>query len=322
MNEAHDILLIRETMNNSQFNLVASSRFILYPATLLCLLSFIAIAINSFGYHYPGNNYVSPNTYAVVLWLVLIYSGLAIQYGRNSWPARIAKEIILFYLVLAVIALTINAVQYTPFPTIDKKIIAIEASLHLDLVAILSWTYTKPLMKQLLEFSYNSLPYQVILFPLIIIVTRRWHYIREYYFLLLISTLIGFSFYYFFPTTAPASNIVSHYFTPSQHATGLKFMQIHQHIPPTTLDGGMISLPSFHFIWAWYSLYILRGWPLGLIIMLPVNLLLASSCVLLGWHYLLDILGSVIVIMMAHTLYYFSFTYAHKRNLMHQGTVF
>ena len=284
----------------------SNTRYIIYAGLLLSLLSISAIVLNLFVYHFPGNNYLPYNTRAVAYSLFLVYGGCLLQFGKASQQIKILNEVIFYYVVIALIAIATNAAQYTPFPVIDKKILAFESTFHINMNDIMSWTYTKPLFKRLLTFSYTTLPYQIAYFPLIVIATRRWQYIREYYFLLIISAIIGFSFYYFFPTTAPASIISNQYFTEEQHATGLKFTQIHQGIQPSTLEGGMISLPSFHVIWAWFCLYILRGWPIGFIIMLPINLLLVAACVLLGWHYLIDILGGIIVILMSHALYYLS----------------
>ena len=206
---------------------------------------------------------------------------------------------------MSLIALATNAAQYTPFPAIDKRILAFEASLHINLSAIISWTNNKPNFKEALGFIYDTLPYQMCYLPLVVIATKRWQYIREYYFLILLSVIIGFSFYYFFPTTAPASIIKSDYFNEEQRATGLKFTQIHYHIQPPTLDGGMSALPSFHMIWAWFCLYMLREWPIAFLIMLPINMLLVASCVLLGWHYPTDLVGGIVVIFMSHGLCYF-----------------
>ena len=280
-------------------------RYIFFAALLLFILSIIAIVVNSNVYHFSGNNYCPPYSRSIAYCLLLIYGTCLLQFGKASPQIKFLKELILFFLVIAVIAIATNAVQYTPFPTIDKKIVAFESALHINLDDIMSWTYTKPTFKTLLKISYETLPLQITFIPLILIATRRFQYLHEYYFLLIISTIIGYSFYYFFPTTAPASIISSHHFSQEQYATGLKFTQIHQHAEPTTMNGGMISLPSYHIIWAWYCLYILRGWPIWFAILLPINLLLVASCILLGWHYFIDLLGGVIVIFMAHYAYNF-----------------
>jgi membrane-associated phospholipid phosphatase len=116
------------------------------------------------------------------------------------------------------------------------------------------------------------------------------------------SLLIGFIVYYFFPTTAPASVLHSDYFIKEQLATGLKFTQIHQYIQPTTLDGGLIAFPSFHVIWAWLCLYLIRSWFVVFYVFLFINILLIFSCVMLGWHYFLDIILSFLILLFCHYL--------------------
>lgn len=253
--------------------------------------------------HYPANNYFPPETLLAGISLGLIYLGLTIQLGKSTRLTLIIQEILFFFGVLAVMALATNAAQLTPFPTIDHKIIAFERSWHIDLNHWMSYAQSMPMLTRLLEFAYNSLPYQMVCIPLALILINEKHYVREYYFFLMLSATLGFGFYYFFPTTAPASMITSDYFTAAQHATALKFSQLHHHIQPTTQEGGLIALPSFHAIWAWYCLYILRGWPFAMILLMPLNLLLLFSCVLLGWHYLSDLLGAVVVVGLTHLVY-------------------
>ena len=279
-----------------------NTRYIVYAVLLLSLLSACALAFNFFYSHYPGNNYSPGGIRPIILSLILVYVGLCLQFGHKSEPIKILREVFFFYIIIAVMAIATTAVQYTPFSTIDTKILAFETYLHINTKMLIEWTQTKPGLKLVLEKVYNTLPYQIGYIPLILIVTRRWNYVREFYFLMLVSTIIGFSIYYFFPTIAPASIIASRYFSNEQYATAIKFTQIHYHIQPTTFDGGMISFPSFHVIWAWFCLYALRAWSLALIFMLPVFLLLFASCVLLGWHYLVDLVGSILIIGITHAL--------------------
>lgn len=291
----------------------ASNTKIIYTALLLFFLSIVAITVNFFGSQYLGNNYFPPHSAYLILALILMYSGFLLQFGRDSQLAAVLKEIIYFFIVMALLALATNAVQYTPFPPIDQHIVDIETLLGIKLSSVLAWTQTKPDFKELLALIYDTLPYQMAYLPLLVIATKRWELLREYYFLLLFSALLGFTFYYFFPTTAPASILQGPYFSPSQQATGLKFMQIHQHIQPSTLEGGLIALPSFHVIWAWLCLYLLKGWPIAFLTLLPINLLLIASCVLLGWHYPIDILGGFVVILISHLAYYILLKKPHSR---------
>lgn len=195
------------------------------------------------------------------------------------------------------------AAQYTPFKPIDKVIIEFEAAVNLDLIKMMTWTNQYPAFKALLVSAYASLIYQIALLPLFMILIQQWQRVRAYCCLMLISTIIGFSFYYFFPTTAPASNLNSLLFSASQHATGIKFNEIHAHLLPTTIDGGLIALPSFHVIWAWFALYLIYTKKFIFYALLPINLLLVASCVLLGWHYFIDLIGAAVVIFITHYLH-------------------
>ncbi|NDH69417.1 MAG: phosphatase PAP2 family protein [Gammaproteobacteria bacterium] len=212
---------------------------------------------------------------------------------------------IYFFFMMVVVTIATIAIQYTPFPTIDKQIVAFEAFGHIHLETLINWTHNHPTLNHYLWLTYNSLPYQMCYFPLFVIFMKRSNILHEYFFLMLFCTLIGFTFYYFFPTAAPASVINSPYFIDEQRATELKFFQIHHYIPTTTNDGGMIALPSFHVIWAWLCLYITRFSPLLFILVLPITSLLLASCVLLGWHYLTDVLGAIVVLLLAHGTYFY-----------------
>ncbi len=276
-----------------------------YAAIAVVLLSIVALSINSLFYQYPGNNYFPHEGYLMLFSLVLMYSGFTLQFGRVNQLTLMLKEALYFFLVMTVIAVATNAMQYTPFPVIDHHIVAFESLFHLNMKSIVAWTNSHPVFTPLLARIYDTLPLQMCYLPLLVIAAKRFNLVREYYFLLLSSALIGFTFYYFFPTTAPASVIDSSFFSEAQRATGLKFQQLHHYIQPSTIEGGMIALPSFHVVWAWFGLYLVRGWPIAFGILLPVNILLVASCVLLGWHYPIDILGSLVIIAMAHGLHHF-----------------
>ena len=274
-----------------------------YLAVCLLILSTAAIAVNHFIYHYPGNNYFPEQTQAIFLSLVLMYIGFILMLGLDHLVTKLVLEVFYFFLVFSLLALATNATQLTPFETIDQYIVQLEGCAGINEAAITKWTQLTPVLYHLLSFIYDSLPYQMCYIPLFIIATQQVALSREYYFLLLFSALLGFTFYYFFPTTGPASLFKSPFFTTAQLATGLKFTDIHHHLQPSTIEGGLIALPSFHVIWAWFCLYILRNWSLIFYVMLPFNLLLISACVLIGWHYPTDIVGALIIILLSHMAY-------------------
>lgn len=277
----------------------------MYIAALGFMLSLAALLFNLLGPNYPGLNYFPPNSAYCGFILFLICIGVKLQLGSKSNLYLMSKEVTTLFIIMSLLAFITTAVQYTPFTPIDKQILLFESWLHIDLNALMSWTNSLSHFKAILRIIYCSLGWQMMYLPLLMIALKRFDYIREYYSLLLISAILGFSFYYFFPTTAPASVISSPYFMEAQYATNLKFTQIHHYIQPKTIEGGLVSLPSFHTIWAWLCVYLCREWMWALIILVPLNLLVAVSCVLLGWHYILDIFGSMIIIILSHQLHNF-----------------
>lgn len=281
---------------------IVLNKGILINCLLLLSVSLMALFINSYYLHYVGNNYFPDHSILFGLILVLTLAGIHLQFSSKHVSFFIVREILFFYLIMSAIALITNAAQYTPFKPIDNLILSLESSAKIDMAQLVAWTAHKPLLKKLLTMAYASLEYQMAFLPLLIIFTLNTNKIRTYYFLLITSALIGFSIYYFFPTTAPASNLYSLFFTDEQRATGIKFHEIHNHLAPTTLAGGLIAFPSFHVIWAWFCLYLTYGYRWLFSLLLPLNGMILASCVLLGWHYPLDVLGAALVILMTHYL--------------------
>ncbi|MFO3112447.1 phosphatase PAP2 family protein [Legionella pneumophila serogroup 1] len=275
--------------------------FILLAGTIVSL-SLIALIINYTIYQFPGNNYFPPNTPVIACIILLNYIGMILVFGKNNRVTRSGLELINFFVVMSIIALATNAVQLTPFSPIDKQIIKLEAQWGINMVSILEWTNKYQYFKYLLAIIYDTLPYQMSILPLCVIVSGRFYILKDYYFLLLFTTLLGFTFYYFFPTTAPASEIQNSLFTPEQIATGLKFHQIHHYIQPTTIEGGLIALPSFHTIWAILCIYLIKDWFIPCLLLSIINVLLILSCVLLGWHYPIDILAAIILVGLSYYL--------------------
>ncbi|MCW8443819.1 phosphatase PAP2 family protein [Fluoribacter gormanii] len=290
-----------------------SSRSIVILSSLVLILSSIVFSINHFFYKYPGNNYFPEGIPFLALVLILLNLGLVLYFPKDNKIRQVGRELIYFFSLMCIIAIATNAVQLTPFPIIDPLINTLEECMDIRMEAILAWTHNHQKFKYLLGVIYDSLTYQMSILPLLIIITCRFHLIREYYFYMLSTVLIGFTFYYFFPTTAPASIINSPFFSPEQIDTGLKFRQIHHYINPTTNEGGLIAFPSFHAIWAILCVNLLREWPIACILLFIINLFLIASCVLLGWHYLVDIIGGFIVLLLSYCLLKYCSICAAKR---------
>lgn len=269
------------------------------------IFSFIMLAINSFWTRYPGAVYLWPSLIEFLVIIFLIQYGLQIQFVhfRHSEMYKMLKLFNIYCSIVVLIMLTTSAIQYTPFKPIDRNIVQLEHLLHLDISAAMAWTHSNTTLAFIASTIYNSLGMQVFILPLLVILAREYELLYEFYFLILVSWIIGFSFYYFFPTMGPASVIDSPFFNSFQRTTGLKFWQIHHYIQPTNIEGGMIAMPSYHVIWGWLCVHLLRIWPVAFTLLLIIYLLMVISCVFLGWHYFLDVIGSAITLFISHWFY-------------------
>lgn len=280
-----------------------NTRHLAVLSLLVLLLSTLAYLFNYYITKYPGNNYMAILIFIPSVLIGLTYIGYELLSRSGRVPTQFIKETVLYFITALIIIYATNAVQYTPFPPIDHTIVSIEALFNIRVDALVTWTNTHSQFKALLNYAYASLTLQLFLLPMIVLVMNGYAYVREFCYLLLATCLFGFTFYYFFPTTAPASVWPDTAFSISQYATHLKFWQIHNHIRPFTRDGGMISMPSFHIIWAWLCTYMVRFNDPLFYTLIIYNSFMTVACVLLGWHYPLDIVGSLITILLAHWLY-------------------
>ncbi len=271
--------------------------FIIVLMIICVLLSVLSFDLNAQIFHYPGNTYFPDGNLQTSFLLSLIYLSI---YYQTGWHSRLTQTLTLFvanYVVFAIFSMFANAAQFTPFQPIDQAIINMEP---FDLLPIVIWTKQHPVISSTLAFIYSSLNIEMLILPLLLVICLKKEHLYEYFILILMTAIIGFGFYYFYPTTGPASMMHSPYFADCQRATGIKFFEIHHHIPPSTREGGLIAFPSFHVIWAWLMVQVARPFRPLYWILLPYNALIVVACVMLGWHYFTDVFGSVLVLVMTH----------------------
>lgn len=257
------------------------------------------MAVNQLVYQFPGNHYMLPDIITAIFTCFMASKGLKIYFTEEVWGSFFLREFGLGILLFSLVLWGSESIQQTPFTPIDNALIKFDKLLNVrvnDYVASLEY---HPYVKKILDFFYNSVSCELILVPSLLMIFRRYVFIYEYYSLVFLTAIIGYSIYYFFPTIAPASSIGGLGFTQEQYATGIKFNEIHHYISPSTKDGGLISFPSFHAIWALLLVYSVRCWTYFCSALLIFNSMIIIACVILGWHYMVDILGSIAVILLS-----------------------
>ena len=273
------------------------------PIAIILCFAALALALNAFFYQFPGNDYIHQN--AMSSWFYLIFSLILFCriYGVKIVSNKTIQGYLLFFVIVGLSTLAVNAMQYTPFNPIDVQILELEKILHISSLSLVIWAKQHHTLSHGLYYAYNFLTFEMIIIPIYVLAIKKYDYFYEYLHLILIAMCFGFIFYYLFPTTGPASNLPDYYFRTEQLETGLKFWQIHHYQQPTTTKGGMVAMPSFHVIWAWLVVHLIRFQPICCLSLAIINIILTVACVLLGWHYCLDLVGSFFVLTITLYIY-------------------
>lgn len=272
-----------------------SDRIIFITSSIALIIALILLGINRVGLNYSGHLYIPLQwLWLIPLFIVLTLIGMyAIQHSpRMGFFTR--SYGLYFYIFLALSLLT-SGVQYTPFPLIDYYLVFADKLLGFHTLTLLNWTNAHPFIKTIFEYAYNSLTYQLMILPLIMALLLKKQSTNIFLLSAIIAFIIGALIYYFFPTAGPTFVFHSPYFLPEQHATALKFYEIHHRQPLTTIQGGMIAFPSMHVAWACLLIYLCRSVKQLFYPILLLNIVVILSTLFLAWHYLVDVFAGIAV---------------------------
>lgn len=264
----------------------------------LLTLSTLIFISNHLFFHYHGNQYIPSVAFGFSLYMLVFY---ICTYALDILkPCRVYfKDCLSLGSCVLIISLATNAIQFTPFSTIDEHLGRFEL---LPLTFIISWTKAHAYLFLLLTHFYNSLNIILVMVPLLLIMFQKKTALNSFYRFIMTSTFLGFIIYFFFPSCGPASFFPKNIFEYYQIDNSLKFYQIHHGEFPSTELGGLIAFPSFHVIWAYACVYPLRNYKWIKSVMYLWFSLISLSCIMLGWHYSLDILGSYFIITLSRKI--------------------
>ncbi len=220
---------------------------------------------------------------------------------HSKWPrfgllATTCANLCLFG-IMAIIGFA--AIVATPFVIIDYHLIHWDQLLGFNLTAVMAWAHQFPYLIKALWFGYNTWLYQVLLTPILLAVLKKEPEISQYFITGIICFIFWIFIYYFFPTIAPAGVMHSPYFVADQFSLVTRYYEIHQSLPISTYQGGMVSFPSGHVMYALLVLIALRKVKLAFYPMVIINSLLIFATMALGYHYLVDVLASFFIVSFA-----------------------
>jgi membrane-associated phospholipid phosphatase len=267
---------------------------------LLLLLSnlLIGLTILTVNHYYLNYHGLTLYNYVILLAIpvflaMLCFSCFARKYAPHT--ALIMNTYSIMFIGLAIGGISTTAIQDTPFHPIDQYIASIDHFFHYSVVNLYSWTLKQHSLKQFFSYAYDSLAPQFLFLPLIVGLLREGKSIRIY----LLTLILGYDciqlIYYFFPTVAPAGFYHSAIFTAQQKSCLYKLTRLQRHLVIRSQAMCLVSFPSPHVFWALTFANLARKRLITAIPFILLNVLMILSTLFLGWHYLTDVLGAILL---------------------------
>ncbi len=259
------------------------------------LTAFVLFAVNASFFQYTGISYFPRETW----WLAFVALDLAV-FGhwiraRSPHASFVSVNLAFYALTAAVMGVLTTGIQYAPFPRIDAALARWDAAIGWDTVGTLQWLAERPRFRSFLIFCYNSTELQLVLAPCVSAFAHDRARLRIFIYAVVYSSFFGSLFYYFFPSSGPAGVFESEHFMNVQRLTHLKYEQVHNFQPVTTLLGGLVAFPSFHVAWSVLVTYAALPRKNIFAAIFVLNVMVICSTVLLGWHYLVDLPAGILL---------------------------
>lgn len=253
------------------------------------VLAACLFAVNAFFFHYTGISYFPRECW----WLAFVSLDFAIFAHivrvRSPYASFVAGSLAFYALTAAVMGVLTTGIQYSPFPRIDHALARWDAMLGWDTVKIIRWVAERPNLRWFLNLCYNSTELQLVVAPFFAAYAHDKRRLRVLLYGMVYSSIAGSLIYYFVPSSGPAGIFTSDDFLAVQRLTHLKYEQVHNFQPVTTLLGGLIAFPSFHVAWSVFATYAALPFNKIFWLLVILNTIVIASTVLLGWHYLVDV---------------------------------
>jgi hypothetical protein len=229
--------------------------------------------------------------------------------GRKAATWIFAEAFLILALLMAVTFIVVPG-QYAAAalgrPLADPWLAAADAALGVHVPTLVAWTRTHPWLVQTLSWSYASLIPQLYL-PIFVLAfwyrdrTALWEYAFHYH----VCLVVTLAFFALFPAVCPFSfygfdsivnetRFIAHF---GSVRAGLMTV-----IDPSNTEG-LISFPSFHAAGALMTTWALRRSRIWVTLLGVLNTALIAATVLLGVHYVTDLLGTVALCGVSLALY-------------------
>ncbi len=199
----------------------------------------------------------------------------------------------------------------TPHPLIDHSLLYTDQLLHINTIALLTFTHLHTFFQTIMVYCYTRLDGSFMLLILLFTILNEKKMTRNLLTMSLIALFVAAITFYFFPALGPATVLHSPLFPQYAPIELTQYHTIQQGLPFDTSNfySGFVSMPSIHCFIASVAIYAclackkLRWYLLPLVLF---NLGIIASTMFLGEHYLVDLIASEILLAIligCYTLY-------------------
>ena len=186
-------------------------------------------------------------------------------------------------------------------PLVDSELTHLDAVLGFRESAIVQWTHMHPAVGSLFTTTYATLMPQTLLAIIVLGLFDDGIALRKFILRFMVCALVTAGLFLWFPAEGP---FISQSYQPTDdqahYLTHLHAMRDGATLALRWKDvDGLITFPSFHTTWAVLLALAFCRRPRLFPLFATVNALVVVSTLTTGWHYLMDVLGGILVCLLA-----------------------
>ena len=267
--------------------------FLITVIVVFSLLLIVAAILNFYLWQYQM---FMPFYVPYLFFLAIVFYGVGL-YSNNEQlrSLRNIKWLGLFVLVALFHYISPGIIITTPFHAHDADLYRVGKWLGYDHVAVFNYLVDHPLANLCLDVIYNSLDLMMLIVPLLLIINGQERNVCRFCAYLMMTFLIGSVIYYCYPSIGVAAVLPELNFPSLDKQLVYQFNFIHEYRHFTGFVVPVISMPSFHTIWAMLFAFVAKSYSRIKYWGLLYGLLVIASALLVGGHFVLDIVVGIVI---------------------------